>query len=952
MGRVMLVSGWVALLLFGAGCQDAERTGDAGADVGSDAVRDAEAGGDTVADIDPRVDADAGADGDGVADVDANGVDTDALAEVDGLADAQVDGLADADATPDGDAATDGAVDGALDAETQSDAPVDTAPDAIPDALPDVAPDAAPDATPDAIPDAIPDAVADTTPDAIPDAVADTTPDAIPDAIPDAVADTTPDAVPDAAPDAVADAVLDAAPDAVADADADAGPDLGPDVAGLDLPPFSYATTCHLGPDPSPAPGIAFVNAFPKLPAGSISEPIDLTHANDGSGRIFVNERAGRIRVFAGNAAANSVKTFLDISDRVYTDFEGGFLGLAFHPNYAETGEFFVNYTRKFPVSGQPDQTRTVISRFHVSAADPDKADPTEEILLTIDQFADNHNGGKVAFGPDGYLYIGMGDGGGSNDPLKTGQNAKSLLGAMLRIDIDSTGEVTAYGIPADNPFAGATDGKRPEIYAMGLRNPWRFSFDRLTGVLWCGDVGQNTFEEVDIIERGHNYGWSIMEANACFPPSGPQLCDPETLGLTLPVAEYDHSVGASITGGYVYRGSTVPSLYGAYLYADYSSKRFFAWKKGEEPPPEKSLISTPTNIGSFGEDENGEVYLLGLFNNVIYKIVQTNTPPLPDTFPKTLSATGCFEDLATLTPAAGVLPYDVNVPLWADSALKSRFVVLPEGGKLGYAAEGPWTAPDGTIFIKHFAIDTTEGDPQTRVRLETRFLIKEADGLRGYTYRWNDAGTEAFLLDGAATRTLDVTLADAPAPVPLTWRFPSRQQCSTCHSDAAGGVLGFHTGQINRPNDYGTGPVEQILALAYYELLAGAPPQPLDTLPRWPAPEDTSAPAADRARAWLAANCANCHLPGGPTGTSMDLRYETPLADTGTCATTPQVSNLGVMGAELISPGAPDHSVIWLRMQAGPADRMPPISTSLDPDAALTAIVDWITALESCSSP
>ncbi|MCB9727611.1 MAG: PQQ-dependent sugar dehydrogenase [Deltaproteobacteria bacterium] len=680
--------------------------------------------------------------------------------------------------------------------------------------------------------------------------------------------------------------------------------------------------------------------------------PIELTHAGDGSGRIFVVERAGRIRVFDGSPGASQVQTFLDISDRVYDQFEGGLLGLAFHPDYSQNGEFYVDYTRKFPVAGKPDQTRTVISRFRVSDDDPDQAAPTEEILLTIDQFADNHNGGKVAFGPDGYLYIGMGDGGGSGDPQKTGQDTTSLLGAVLRIDVDHPGEVTAYGIPPDNPFADATDGSRPEIYAWGLRNPWRFSFDRLTGALWLADVGQVTFEEVDIIEKGHNYGWSLMEAYACYPPSDPQLCDPEALGLTLPVVAYDHTVGISITGGYVYRGQSAPSLYGAYLYADYSSKRFFAWKKGEEPPPESAMALTPTNIASFGEDEAGEVYLLGLFNNRIYKIVETNATPLPDTFPKTLTETGCFDDLATLTPAEGVLPYDVNVPLWSDTAVKSRYVVLPPGGALGYDAEGAWSAPDGTIFIKHFAIDTVEGDPQTRVRLETRFLVKEAGGVRGYTYRWNDEGTEAFLLDGADTRPLEVLRQGADQPVALTWRFPSRQQCTTCHTEAAGGLLGLRSGQLNRPLDYGTGSVEQLLALAVQGLLDGLPTAEVSDLPRWPQTGDTQAPAADRARAWLAANCANCHLPGGPSGVSLDLRYPTPLADTGVCGATPQVSNLGVLGAELLAPGEPERSVLWLRLQAGPADRMPPVSTSLNPEPALSVISEWIGALGSCPAP
>lgn len=336
-----------------------------------------------------------------------------------------------------------------------------------------------------------------------------------------------------------------------------------------------------------------------------------------GSNRVFVVQQGGAIRVFPNDSLASSSRLFLSLAQRISSPSgEEGLLGLAFHPQYATNGTFYVNYTAPSPL-------RTVISRFHVSA-DPDRADSLSEyIILQINQPYSNHNGGMIAFGPDGYLYIGMGDGGSGGDPQGNGQNRATLLGKMLRIDVNDTTATTRYRIPSDNPYAGNTSGYREEIWAHGLRNPWRFSFDFPTGDLWCGDVGQNLREEVDLITRGGNYGWKTMEGFACYSPS--VGCD--QTGLVLPVKEYLHNVGCSITGGYVYRGSMRPELRGAYIYGDYCNRQVWMLRReGGVITADAQLTTAASTISSFGVDERNELYVLGHGNGRIYRFNRSTT--------------------------------------------------------------------------------------------------------------------------------------------------------------------------------------------------------------------------------------------------------------------------------------------------------------------------------------
>lgn len=663
---------------------------------------------------------------------------------------------------------------------------------------------------------------------------------------------------------------------------------------------------------------VALESAFPAL---SFASPLFITAAPGDDRHLYVVTQAGRIYVFDNDPAVTTAEVFLDISSRVNQNGgELGLLGLAFAPDFAQTGHFFVNYN---PSQGT---RRTSISRFTATSAT--RAQPESElILLQYDQPYPNHNGGWLGFGPDGKLYITAGDGGAAGDPQQNAQSLGSPLGKILRINGDGS-------IPADNPFVGV-EGARGEIWAYGLRNPFRASFDRATGALWAADVGQNEWEEVDLIERGGNYGWPYYEASTVYDASTPQPQNP-----LFPVTEYRHDEGrCSIQGGYVYRGAALPAVQGAYFYADYcSSDLWMLTGDAENGYLSTLLLQVPGNPTSFGEDSAGELYITSYDGHIYRLVAATGEPDAP---PALLSATGLFADTAGLVPAENLIPYQVNAPFWSDGAIKTRWLALPAGETVDFSAEDAWTFPIGSRFVKHFELDLASGE---RIRVETRVLERQALNWRGYTYRWREDQLDAELSTETAFTHFSVVDANGSV-VDQLYEFPSSSACMSCHTSSAGYALGVTTDQLNGPGsgrvsddvDHGVNQLRYLQAQGVFSSRIGNPRQ-YDALPD---PFDAAAASLNqRARSYLQTNCAQCHRPGGPTPVDMDLRYDTPLSQTQTVNVAGTDSDLAPYR---IAPGAKEQSLIWVRMAALDDNRMPPVGSHVVDQQGLQLIGEWI---------
>jgi glucose/arabinose dehydrogenase len=371
--------------------------------------------------------------------------------------------------------------------------------------------------------------------------------------------------------------------------------------------PVSPEGTRPSSPEGRQSPFLDSLSLRLRQVAAGFEQPLFVTHAGDGSERLFVVEQTGAIRVVADQQVLS--QAFLDISERISIGSEQGLLGLAFHPSFEDNGRLFVNYT---DTAGD-----TVVAEYRAQGDQAEVA--SERVLLTIDQPFANHNGGALAFGPDGYLYIATGDGGSAGDPEDNGQSLDTLLGKLLRIDVDSSDGGLSYAIPKDNPFVGQ-DGARGEIWAYGLRNPWRFSFDPVTDELWIGDVGQSALEEIDHLRTGSgaNLGWNVTEGDACFEPASG--CD--RTGIEMPVAQYSHELGCSVTGGYVYRGRAQPDLKGVYLFSDYCSGTIWGLDAAKPRAGVETLLETGRAVSSFGVDESGELYLTDLSSGGLFLIM------------------------------------------------------------------------------------------------------------------------------------------------------------------------------------------------------------------------------------------------------------------------------------------------------------------------------------------
>lgn len=710
----------------------------------------------------------------------------------------------------------------------------------------------------------------------------------------------------------------------------DAGPD--PDLVGLDARPSN--TTCLARARPIVGGALQAEEPWPGL---QVRSPLLLLQ-EPGSERMYVIERGGRIvRFDKSDVGVVEPEVFGDIFV-VSTDSgndERGLLGMAFHPDWPDVEEIFLAYQGR----GVDESEANIVSRFRLDANGL-LDESSEETLLFLDDFAGNHNGGMIAFSPRDpcrtCLYYGTGDGGQANDPRENGQNPSTLFSKILRIDVSGAAGGKPYRIPSDNPFA-ANPAFAPETWAMGLRNPWRWSFDRESGDLWAGDVGQGTVEEIDLIRPGGNYGWNVREGTECFDDRNN---DCSRGGFEAPVTEYRHGGGrVSVTGGYVYRGTQIPAFVGTYFYADFGTGEVFALLFDEQgrprPTDEQIVLDLPGFVSSFSEDADGELYVLDHAAGRIRRLVAAG-PPASDSFPTLLSATGCVDPGDARKPAAGLIPYGVNHGFYSDGARKERFFALPDGQQATILDDGDIDFPIGTVFVKDFYVDDE--------KVETRLLMRHEDGdWGGYSYEWNATGTDAVLVPPAGkTRTVRNG---------QTWTWPSRNGCLACHTSAAKRVLGPELAQWNGGFTYSsTGRfANQLKTLDAIGIFDGSLPGPLEELPAFPGLGSVAAPVEDRARAYLHVNCAVCHRPGGIGVANTDWRATTPFAEMALCNAQPSEGDLGVGGARRLVPGDPARSLISIRMKRLGAGRMPLLGSFVVDEAGAGLIDAWIRGVSAC---
>jgi uncharacterized repeat protein (TIGR03806 family) len=720
-------------------------------------------------------------------------------------------------------------------------------------------------------------------------------------------------------------------------------------------------TTSKVIGSPEPPPPYKTVSAFPRL---KFFEPLDMDYAK-GSGRLFVAERKGRIFSFENRADADKADLVLELPKRTI-------YALTFHPKFQDNRYMYVTYIVNPDKESEPNGTR--VSRFTLSKDNPPQADPMSEKVI-FEWQSGGHNGGCLKFGPDGYLYIVTGDGSGIADSLDIGQDLSSVFAKMLRIDVDNPAPGKAYGIPKDNPFVNVK-GARPEVYAYGLRQLWRFSFDRKTGDCLGGEVGQDLWEMVYKIEKGGNYGWSVMEGNHPFRPERKKGPTP----ILKPLAEHSHADFRSITGGFVYRGKRLSELEGAYIYGDFDTGRIwslrFTQTKNEVKPgsvewntiikEHRELARVTMRIVAWSEDEAGELYFVDFMGGGIHQLAKaTGQKDDSAKFPRKLSQTGLFASTKDHKVAPGVIPYSVNAQLWGDHALKERFIAIPNEGKIGFdeitypqpspGAPPGWRFPDGTVLVKTFAMEMERGNPKSAKRLETRILhFQQFEGTqeigdqywRGYTYVWNDDQTDAELLDEKGLdRTLKIKVGNKT--IEQSYRFPSRAECTLCHTNAAKFALGVSTMQMNRDHDYGGVVANQLATLEHIGLFSNKLPSPPEKLPKLADFHDPKVPVADRARSYLHSNCAHCHMKWGGGNAEFKLLSTLPLAEMGIVNVPPAHGNFGIEGAKLIVPGDPAKSIIHKRVSMTGLGRMPHIGSRVVDDTAVKLLEEWIKGMK-----
>lgn len=685
---------------------------------------------------------------------------------------------------------------------------------------------------------------------------------------------------------------------------------------------------------PNPPAPYTVERRFPKL---NFRQPVDIA-AMPGSDRLFVLEQGGKLRSFPDRPDVATTDQVFDFRVN-HRPFDSSY-AIAFHPRFLENRFLFVCY-----VEPGTRPNGSFISRFTLRDSDPPTIDPSSEKVI-LRWLSGGHNGCTLAFGNDGFLYISTGDAANPDPPdmpYNTGQDISDLLSSILRIDVDRTEGTNNYAIPADNPFR-QIPGARGEVYAFGLRNPWRMSIDRPTGDLWIGDVGWEQWEMIYRAKPGANFGWSLTEGPNTHvrtnlkPGPGP---------IQPPLVALPHSDAASITGGYVYHGEKLKKLQGAYLYGDWETGKFWALRQeADKLISNAELCDTTLKPSSFGLDRKGE-FLIVDYNGGLYEFVPNTAPAANLAFPRRLSETGLFADTATLSAAPGVLAYHPNAQMWSDYASAQHLVGVPDVGSIATAGGREtitgrmWFFPSNTVFARTVNLEMERGQPGTRRRVETQLMHFDGQTWNAYTYRWNAAQADADLVPSEGTNDV-YTIADASAPGgrrQVQWRFSGRAECLRCHNVWAGDTLSFNWFQLNSP-----GPTSELKRLEEDGILRiRNRPNPL---PRLSNPYDASFSLEERARSWLHLNCSPCHRNGAGGDVPAQFNIDQPFDKSRALDAVPVRGDFGILDAHVVTSGDPYRSTLFYRINTEGSGRMPHIGSRLVDEAGVRLLRDWIQSL------
>ncbi|RRQ48854.1 T9SS C-terminal target domain-containing protein [Maribacter algicola] len=730
--------------------------------------------------------------------------------------------------------------------------------------------------------------------------------------------------------------------------------------------------------------------AFPNL---SFDSPLTFSTIPN-TNNLIVAQQNGMIFQFENNNNVTQKNIVADLSSKVGVVWDGGFLGLAIHPEFGHLNKnyFYIYYTtkdgqeRNYPdsfVSGFGCNREDywggflILERISVDPNTLTRIPGEDLIMIKRRMFSSTHRGGGLTFGNDGFLYLATGD---QSAYAKPQDITTNLDGGVLRLDVDQNSakshnvirtlseggrfldEISGigYGIPNDNPFPSPDGSHFEEYYSIGHRNPHRMTLDKITGSIFIGEVGENRHEEINRVIAGKNYGWPVYEGDYYRGTACVGLLD--GMAHESPLLTFPRSDANAIIGGYVYRGSEMSQYFGKYICADYGVGEEIWAVDPNDGSFEVITQFSPTNIISFGQDQQGELYLLSEGNNVkLYKLTQGG--PFQGNLPQLLSETGAFSNLENLVPNEGLVPYDLIESFWSDGAEKKRWMVIPNDGthdqvdeQIQFSENGNWGFPIGTVLIKHFELPLDANNPSLTKRLETRFSVKASDGSFYFvTYKWNNEETDAVLLNSGLDENIEIRNSNGSTSI-QKWTYPSTQDCVACHNPATGGSLGPRTRYLNSQYTYEKTGVRanQLVTLSHLGILN----QVIDdsrtqNYLTYKALNDGSATLDEKARSYLDLNCAYCHRPGG-TGdrAQFDLQLFNSLQETG-LLTSGINTPLGISGEKILYAGDASKSILYHRINSDdPSIMMPPIAKNKINEEGVVLIENWINQMESTSPP